>query len=446
MSSRGQLCGAGLLLIAAMGLHGCSTAEKEPEPLVTVQTTPAKRGPITLEISAEAVVSPLQQAIITPKITSTIKKFYVQRGSHVKEGQLLAELENADLAGAAEQSKGQFEQAEAGYVTTTGASLPQQIQKAELDAAAFKSAYEAQKKIYEARKDLFTQGAIPRRDLDSAEVALAQALSQHEQAQKQLSDLQRIGKDQALKAAGGSLSAAKGNYLNAKAQLSYSRILSPFDGVVTDRPLFQGELATANQPILTVMNVSKLIAKAHISQNEAVLLKTGNPAEIELAGMEEPIEGKVTLISPALDPGSTTIEVWVEANEPNAALKPGMNVQINATAKSIKDALVVPASAVFKTAEGADYVLLAGPDKKAHQAKVKVGLRTKELAEIQSGIKEDDAVITQGGYAVPDGTKITVEAAPPAEPEKEKDASAADKKPAASPDKKPAAAPKKGEE
>jgi RND family efflux transporter MFP subunit len=162
--------------------------------------------------------------------------------------------------------------------------------------------------------------------------------------------------------------------------------------------------------------------------------------------VEEPIEGKVTLISPALDPGSTTIEVWVEANKPNAALKPGMNVQINATAKSIKDALVVPASAVFKTAEGADYVLLAGPDKKAHRAKVKVGLRTKELAEIQSGIKEDDAVITQGGYAVPDGTKITVEAAPPAEPEKEKDASAADEKPAASPDKKPAAAPKKGEE
>ncbi|HEY4979008.1 MAG TPA: efflux RND transporter periplasmic adaptor subunit, partial [Candidatus Acidoferrum sp.] len=93
MSSRGQLCSAGLLLLAAMGLHGCSTAEKEPEPLVTVQTTPAKRGPITLEISAEAVVSPLQQAIITPKITSTIKRFYVQRGSHVKEGQLLAELE-----------------------------------------------------------------------------------------------------------------------------------------------------------------------------------------------------------------------------------------------------------------------------------------------------------------------------------------------------------------
>ena len=81
---------------------------------------------------------------------------------------MLAELENADLSGAAEQSKGEFEQAEAGYATTTEATLPQQIQKAELDAAAAKAGFDAQKKVYEARKELFEQGALPRRDLDSA--------------------------------------------------------------------------------------------------------------------------------------------------------------------------------------------------------------------------------------------------------------------------------------
>ena len=336
-----------LTMVGLVALQGCGSTAPEPEPIVSVRTTPAKRGPIAMTISAEAVVSPLEQAVITPKITSTIKKFYVQRGSKVKEGQLLAELENGDLAGSAEQSKGEFEQAEAGFATTTGASLPQQIQKAELDAAAFKSAYEAQQKIYDARKELFGQGAIPRRDLDGAEVALAQARSQNEQAQKQLNDLQKIGKEQTLKSAGGQLSAAKGKYLSARAMLSYSEIRSPINGVVTDRPAFQGELAQANQPILTVMNTSKLIAKAHIAQNEAMLLSVGNPAEIVLTGIEEPIEGHVTLISPALDPGSTTIEVWVESSKPNAALKPGMNVEINATAKSVKDALVVPASALF---------------------------------------------------------------------------------------------------
>jgi HlyD family secretion protein len=125
-------------LVASLLLYGCTATEKEPEVIAEVQTTAAESGPISLTITAEAIVFPLEQSVITPKITSTISKFYVQRGSRVKKGQLLAELESADLAGAAEQSKGEFEQAEAGYVTTTGASLPQQIQKAELDAVSAK--------------------------------------------------------------------------------------------------------------------------------------------------------------------------------------------------------------------------------------------------------------------------------------------------------------------
>jgi len=414
-----------LLLAGAIFLHGCGSSEKEPTPLVTVQVTPAKRGPIELEISSDAVVYPLQQAILTPKITSTIAKFYVQRGSRVKQGQLLARLENQDLAGAAEKSKGEFEQAEASYATTTGASLPQQIQKAELDAASAKSAFDAQQKVYDARKQLYEQGALPRRDFDLADVALAQARSANEQAQKQLADLQRIGKQQTLKSAGGQLSAAKGNFLNAQAQLSYSEIRSPIDGVVTDRPQYQGELATANQPLLTVMNTSKLIAKAHISQTESALLKVGNKAEIEIPGLDEPIKAKVTLVSPALDPGSTTIEVWVESTKPNPALKPGMNARINVIAKSEEDALVVPTSAVYKSEVAGDYVMLAGSDKKAHLTKIKVGIKTKELAQIESGVKENDSVITVGGYALPDGTQIKIEAAPA--PETEKGGAADDK-------------------
>ncbi len=388
---------------------GCSTAEKEKEPVVSVQTTPVQRGTISQVISAEAVVFPLEQATVAPKISSTIRKFYVQRGARVKKGQLLAELENKDLSAAAESSKGEFEQASANYETTVGASLPQQIQKAELDAIAAKSAFDAQQKVYEARKELFQQGAIPRRDLDSAEVAYLQARSQNEQAQKQLADLQRVGKEQTLKSAQGSRLLAEGHLRGAEAQLSYSRITSPIDGVVTDRPLYEGDLATANQPILTVMNTSRLIAKAHIAQSEAAALKVGNPAQLKIAGLEEPIKGKVSLVSPALDPGSTTIEVWVEAAKPDPALKPGMTVQVEMTAKTVKDALVVPTAAVFKNAEGADYVLLAGSDEKAHQKTVQLGIRGSEVTQIASGINTGDPVITTGGYAVPDGTQIKIE-------------------------------------
>jgi multidrug efflux pump subunit AcrA (membrane-fusion protein) len=397
------------------GINGCSKTVTEKEPVVSVQTAPAERAPISQLISAEAVVFPVQQAVIAPKITSTIKRFHVQRGSRVKKGQLLVELENADLSAVALASKGDFKQADATYVTTVNSGLPQQIQKAQLDAVSAKAAFDAQQKVYDSRKELFQQGALPRRELDSAEVALLQARSQNEQAQKQLADLHRVGQEQGLKAAQGTRESAQGHMLSAEAQLSYSRILSPLDGVVTDRPLFEGDLANANQPILTVMDISKLIAKAHIAQSEAASLKVGNPAELRVPGLNDPVKGRVTLVSPALDPGSTTIEVWVEASKPDPALRPGITVTLSITAKTVKDAIVVPTSAVFKSPEGADIVLLAGSDGHAHVKSVQTGVRAADRTQIVSGIKAGDVVISSGGYALPDNTAIKIEAPAPAE-------------------------------
>ncbi len=407
------------LLVFVFG--GCGAQQKEQEAVVPVQVTPASAGEISQVVSAEAVVFPLQQAVVAPKITSTIKSFLVQRGNKVHKGQLLAVLENADLSAATEQSKGEYEQAEASYTTTTGASLPEQIQKAELDAAAAKTSFEAQQKVYDSRKDLFQQGALPRRDLDAGEVALAQARSQFEQAQKQLDDLHRIGREQALKSATGQLSAAKGKYLGAEAQYSYSQIRSPIDGVITDRPQYPGELATANQPLLTVMDLSKLIAKAHIAQSQAAFFKVGNPATLVVSGVDEPVKGRLSLISPALDPGSTTIEVWVEVTKPPSQLKPGMTVQVSVSARTVPNAVVVPASAVFKNAEGAEYVVVAGSDNVAHTKTVQTGIHGADQVQITSGIILGDQVITSGGYALPDKTKIKVESAAPSGKEPDDD-------------------------
>src|SRR5262249_1500309 len=243
-------------------------------------------------------------------------------------------------------------------------------------------------------------GAIPRRDLDSAEVALAQSRSQSEVAQRQLVDLKRIGQSQTLKSAQGQLTAAKGKYLGAAAQLSYSEIRSPIDGFVTDRPQYAGELAAANVPLLTVMNTSTLIAKAHIAQSDAAQLKVGDVAEIRVPGDEVPIPAKVTLVSPALDPGSTTIEVWVQSNKASPALRPGRTAQIEATARPEKDAPTTPASALYKNDEGADYVVLADPDNHAAIKSVQVGIRAKNRIQILGGLSANDKVITTGGYAL----------------------------------------------
>ena len=429
-------------------LNGCSKEEKEKDPVVTVQVTPAKRATISQAVSSEAVIYPLEQATIAPKITAPITEFKVRRGDRVRKGQLLATLENKDLAGQAEASQGSFEQADAGYKTSVDATIPQQLQKAQLDADAAKAAFEAQQRVYDSRKELFQQGALPQRDLDSATVALAQARGAYEMAQKQLADLQRLGKEQAIKSAHGSRLTAEGQMRTAEAQLSYSEIRSPIDGVVTDRPLYAGDLATANQPILTVMNLSRLIAKCHIAQSDAAMLKVGNTAELAVSGLDEPIKGRVTFVSPALDPGSTTIEVWVEAIKPNAALKPGMTVELSMTAKTVKDALVVPTPAVFRNNEGANYIVIAGSDGHAHVKTIQVGVHNAEFSQVASGVNPGESIVTSGGYALPDNTQIKIEA--PGADEKEAGAKddkdekgAKDEKPNKAAEAKPA---KKGKE
>src|SRR6266571_3214765 len=177
-----------------------------------------------------------------------VKAFHVKRASRVHKGQLLATLENRDLAAAAQENKGAYEQAEAAYATTTAADLPQEMQKAQLDLQSAQRLYRSQQKVYDSRKDLYQQGAMPRKEFDQAGVDLTNARNQYEMAQKHFDALNAIGKQQTLKSAAGQLESAKGKFLGAEAQFSYSEILSPIDGVITDRPLYPGEMASANVP------------------------------------------------------------------------------------------------------------------------------------------------------------------------------------------------------
>ena len=390
-------------------LSGCSHNTKAAEPVVTVQTTQVARKAIQEVVQAEGILYPLNQSALVPKISAPVRKFYVNRGSKVHRGQLLAVLENRDLAAAAVDNQGTYEQAQAAYSTTTAASLPEEIQKAELDVKAAKANLDAAQKIYDSRVLLFKQGALPRKELDASEVALTQARNQYEISLQHLNSLQAVGKQNTIKSATGQLTSAKGKYEGAQAQLFYSEIRSPMNGVVTDRPLYPGEMATAGTPLITVMDLSQVIAKAHIPQDQAALLKVGDPALLRSPDVPKPVNGKVSLVSPALDPNSTTVEIWLQAPNANQQLKPGTSVKLTIVARSIPDALVIPASALLTTPDGATTVMVLGSDGRAHQHTVKTGVRQGDEVQVTDGLKADDTVITSGAYGLPDNTKIRLE-------------------------------------
>jgi len=400
------------ILLAMLPLFfslSCSRDSAEKDAAVPVQVVTVRKETLQRTVTAEAILFPLQQAAITPKISAPVKAFYIKRGSRVHKGQLLAVLENSDLAAAAQESKGSYDQAQAAYETTTVSDLPQEVKKAQLDAQAARELFAAQQTIYNSRKELFQQGAMPRKELDQAGVDLTNARNQSEIAQQHLNALMKVGKAQALKSAAGQLESAKGKYLGAEAQLSYSEIRSPIDGVVADRPLYPGEMAAAGTPLLTVMDISQVVARAHIPQLESALLKVGDKATIIVPGDDTPIEGKITVVSPALDPNSTTVEIWVQAKNAEQRLKPGASVRLSMLAQTIPNALIIPAAALLTAQDGATSVMQVSADNRAHRKTVKPGVRQGDDIQVIAGLQAGDRIVASGAYGLPDNTKVKAE-------------------------------------
>lgn len=397
------------LMTAVLFLAGCKHAESgDAATLVTVQAAMPEVGEISERIVADATLSPLAQAAIAPKITAPVRKFYVQRGSKVKEGQLLAVLENGDLAAQVLDNKGQFDAAEAAYSMQTKAQVPEDYRKAELELAQAKAQLQLQESIVVARKKLLEEGAISGRDYDTAAAALVQARSTFDVAQNHFNSLQRVGREASLKQASGQLNSAKGKYLAAEAQASYAEIHSPISGVVTDRPLFAGETASSGAPLVTVMDTSALLAKVHLAQTVAQQLHVGDDAAIFVPGVQDAVPAKVSLISPALDSGSTTIEVWLRLDNKAGQYKAGTPVRTSIQGRSISHAVKIPLAAVLTEQDGSKFVMVVTADGVAHKRAIQLGISDGENAQITQGLKGSEMVITTGAYGLDDGTKVAV--------------------------------------
>ena len=404
--------GAPLILCASvLFLNACKkTDDVEEKPVVTVQAAHPSTGAITADIAADAMLAPIAQAALLPKITAPVKAFYVQRGSHVKAGQLVATLENSDLAGAVVDNQGAYTAAKGTYASATQTTLPEELNRSRLAVDQSKAALELANNVVAARKKLFAEGAIPGRDYDNAVSTAQQAQAAYDLAKQHYDTLtSKGGNTPAAETARGNLESARGKYLGAQALLNYSEVRTPISGVVTDRPLFPGETAAAGTAIVTVMDTSSMIAKMHIAQSVAQQLQIGSPATLTVPGLDEPVAAKVSLISPALDPGSTTVEVWLKAANPNGKLKAGTALHASLKGPTAQNAMLVPTEAVQRSPEGeGKFVMVIAADGTAKKRAVEVGIQTKEQTQILSGLKLDDMVITGGGYGLDEGTKVKI--------------------------------------
>jgi len=397
-----------LAVIAAAFLVACSkpAEEKEKAP-VPVQVTSVTQATIRRIVQGEGALYPLDQASLMPKIAAPVQRFYVHRGDHVKRGQLLAVLENRDLIYAAAESKGAIDQAQSNLRTTEVSTIPDSVVKAQTDLAAARDTRDSAKRVLESRQQLLKQGALAGRLVDEAQVAYSQAEGQHRAAEEHLKALESIRQDQ-IKGATAQVTAAQAHFNSQEAQVGYSRIVSPIAGIVADRPLNVGEIANPGSPVITVVDISSLVAHVNISQSEVSAVRVGQTAILTQPGSKDEVEGKVTVVSPMADPNTTTVQVFIAIANPDQRLKPGMPVHAAIATEVYKAASVVPASAILPGEEGGTAVLTISADSIAHRRAVTLGVREGNQVQILTGVNPGEEVVIVGGMGLDDNTKVKV--------------------------------------
>ncbi len=202
------------------------------------------------------------------------------------------------------------------------------------------------------------------------------------------------------------LEAARASYALAKLELSYTNITAPISGVVAQRMVKPGNLIALNAPVFRIVNNSHLEGVLNAPEREMSRLKPGLPLRMVVDAVPGKVfVGKVDRISPVMDSGSGTFRV-VAAFDNAPELRPGMFGRIEVIYDQRMDALTVPRIALLEDEGEPAVYLVVG--KRAKRTPVKLGYTNGEIAEVQSGIKEGDLVVTAGKVAIRDGTEVQV--------------------------------------
>ena len=337
----------------------------EADVVVGVRVARAERRPIAAESSTIGTIFPREQATVSPKIGGQIVHMRLLKNAVVKRGEVIAQLETPDR-----------------------------------DIRDARANVEAARALYGRRRALYAQGGIALREVEAARLALTTAENNV-----------RLAEDRT-----GS-SAADGNPGGSRgAPLTYASVRAPISGVVTDQFQFQGEFAAAGARLVTIADMSEVIVKAQVADNVVAQVQVGDATNILLPDQPDVrLAGRISLISRSSDPVNRTVEVWVNLGNSAGRLRAGGAAKVVVATKQTNDAIVVPASAVTldapNTNTGAVMVVDAG--NVAHETRVTVGIRTPQSVQVTAGLKGGETVVTEGNYALPDGSKVEINTARP---------------------------------
>ena len=403
-----------VLLLAALYMlwpRSAPETEEKEEVVVSVKVAQAEKDSIAKEISAVGTVTPVEHSDVAAAISAQIRQMGNLKNSLVHQGDVIAVLSSEDLIAQRAQAAAAVEEAKLNLQTVQKVTIPQATAQSTKDVNDAKAAVDNTRATYERRKDLYAKGGISLKEVEASELAYKNAEDAYRLALSNAKINQTGVNPNSQAIAVAKIKQAQDNLANIDVQVSRGTVRAPITGIVTDQYQFQGDFAQTGGKLVTIADISTVIVKAQFADNVVHDLKVGDVVTVfPLEAPDEKMTGAVTLISRSSDPQNRTVEVWANFGNPRGLLPANGAVQFVVSSQPVEDAVIVPSSAVTLDASNADEgtVMVVGQDMIAHETKVKVGIRQGDKTQITEGLQGGETVVTEGNYALPDGTKVEI--------------------------------------
>ncbi len=395
MSSRNPfITAAGVCLAAVLAalLSSCGKvrAKSDTPAAVTVGVMKVTRKTLQRQITLSSELVPFQEIDVYAKESGFVKKLYVDYGSRVGAGQLMATLEIPEL-------EAQLQVDEAAIKNATD-----EVDRAQHQLQRYQAMYKALHLEYTRLKEVFdTQpGLVAQQEVDDAQGKDMAAAAEVDSAES------------ALQAAQSELLVDKSHLVHDQALFSYASITAPFAGVITQRYANLGTLmqagtssSTQSMPLVRLSEDDLFRLVIPVPESSVRFIRVGDQVDVQVPALSRSFPGKVARFSVDVQEDTRTMHTEVDVPNPNRLLMPGMYAETTLTLEAKDNVLSVPVQALNQEG-GQTTVYVVSPANKVQIQVITMGLETSTDAEVVSGLAEGAAVIVSDRSSLKLGQEV----------------------------------------
>jgi RND family efflux transporter MFP subunit len=359
-----------LLLVMAGAFSGCSNepqaAPNRPETVRNVSVLTVQRAESPDLLEAVGTVRAGQTSQLASQMTGNIVELRVHEGDRVRRGQVLAVLDGTQPRAGVDRA------------TAAESAAEQQVTALESDLALAQSTLNRYQSLYDKK-------SVSPQEFDEVKSRYQAALAHR--------DMAHAGQAQ-----------AKAALTQARTSLEYTRILAPFDGLVTEKKADPGMLASPGLPIFTIEGLGHYRLEASVNENDLRYVRMGEQVSVVVDALENTdLKGKVVQIVPAADPGSRSFLVKIELPA-DTQLRSGLFGRAQFS-RGNRSSVLIPETAVVKRGQ-LQGVYVLDQNKVAGLRYVTLGKNSGVQVEVLAGLQENERVVTNPAELDLNGKRI----------------------------------------